>query len=129
MLHEQESCQNFFHLPFGCIYLVDTFIILLIHVSWLLSPSILGSIDACTDCVDSFSIFLIHWPPIIFLFLSYLAYICCSVCCIYFETAMSAQECRCVLLGAAIMNLALVTAIPTLHVLLYIFVVRHFPFV
>ena len=71
--------------------------------------------------VDSFLIFLIHLSSLIFFFLIYVAYICYDVCYIYFETPFSTQGCRCMLLGAAIMNLALVTAISTLHVLVYIF--------
>jgi len=66
--------------------------------------------------VDVLTIFLIHESSLVFLLLSYVAYICCDVCYIYFETLMSTQGCRCMLQGAVIMNLALTTAISILHV-------------
>jgi len=66
--------------------------------------------------VDVFTIFLIHVSSLVFLLLSYVAYICCDVCYIYFEMLMSTQGCCCMLQGAVIMNLALKTAIMILHV-------------
>lgn len=97
--------------------------VLQLHGALAILPIVHGLL--CIDLVDSLSIFLIQLSSCVFFFLSHVACICCDICCIYFETSMSAEWCCCILLDAAIMNLVL----STLHVHALIFVIRPFRFV